>query len=105
MHHEMVRYRICEMNRLHLLWESTHERVDGGAGKTRDAHVQYTQVSELWYEPAHELPWTGAQIESVQAWMCAQELHNGAEQGQIVVMPDEHKAEGLEVGQQHVHVH
>ena len=34
----------------------------------------------------------------------AQELHNGAKQGQIVVMPDERKAEGLEVGQQHVHV-
>ena len=74
------------------------ERVDGGAGKTRDAHVQYTQTSELRYEPAHELPRTGAQIESAQAGTHAQELHDGAEEGQIVIMPDERKAKGLEVG-------
>ena len=103
-HHEMVQYRTREMNRLHLLRESAHERINGGAGKTRDAHAQYAQAGELRYEPAHELPRTGAQIESAQAWTRAQELHDGAEQGQIVVMPDECKAEGLEVGQQHVHV-
>ena len=103
-HHESVRHRTSEMNRLHLLRKSAHERVDGGAGKTRDAHAQYAQARELRYEPAHELPRTGAQIESAQARTRAQELHDGAEQGQIVVMPDERKAEGLKVGQQHVHV-
>ena len=69
------------MNRLHLLRKSAHERVDGGTGKTRDAHAQYAQARELRYERAHELPRTGAQIESAQARTRAQELHDGAEQG------------------------
>ena len=90
------------MNCLHLLRKSTHERVDGGTGKTRDAHAQYAQACELRYEPAHELPRTGAQVESAQSRTRAQELHDGAKEGQIVVMPDGRKAEGLEMRQQHV---
>ena len=87
-----------EMDRLHLLWESAHKRVDGGAGKTRDAHAQYAQSCELRYEPTNELPRTGTRIESARAGTRAQELHDGAEEGLIVIMPDERKAEGLEVG-------
>ena len=86
-----------EMNRLHLLRKSAHKRVDGGAGKTRDAHAQYAQSCELRYEPEHELPRTGTQIESARARTRAQELHDGAEEGQIVIMPDKRKGEGLEV--------
>ena len=76
-----------EMNRLHLLRESAHERVDGGAGKTRDAHAQYAQSCELRYEPANELPRTGTQIESARAGTRAQELHDGAEEGQMSSCP------------------
>ena len=75
-HHETVGCRTREMNCLHLL-----RKPDGGAGKTRDAHAQYAQASELRYEPAHELPRAGAQIKSAQATMRAQELHDGAKQG------------------------
>jgi hypothetical protein len=85
------------MNRLHFLRKSANERIDGGASKTRDAHAQYTQARKLWYEPTHELPRTGAQIESTQARTRAQKLYDGAEEGHIVIMPDERKAEGFEV--------
>jgi hypothetical protein len=54
------------MDRLHLLRKSANERVDRVVGKTCYAHAQYAQACELWYEPAHELPWTGSQIESAQ---------------------------------------
>jgi hypothetical protein len=85
------------MDRLHLLRKSANERIDGVVGKTRDAHAQYAQACELWYEPAHELPWTSSQIESAQARARAQELYDGVEEGQIVIMPDEGKTEGFKV--------
>jgi hypothetical protein len=85
------------MDRLHLLRKSANERIDGEVGKTCDAHAQYAQACELWYQPAHELPWTGSQIESAQARARAQKLYDGVEEGQIVIMPDERKSEGFKV--------
>ena len=85
------------MDRLHLLRKSANERIDRVVGKTRDAHTQYAQACELRYEPAHELPWTGPQVESTQARARAQKLYDGVEEGQIVIMPDERKTEGFEV--------
>jgi len=63
MRHGTVRYRTRKMNRLHLLWKSMNEHIDGVVGKTCDAHAQYAQACELWYKSVHELPWTSAQIE------------------------------------------
>jgi hypothetical protein len=48
------------MDRLHLLQESANKRIDVAVGKAYDAHAQYTQACELWYEPAHELPRAGS---------------------------------------------
>ena len=96
-HHETVRYRTRKMNCLHLLRKSTHEPVNEGTCKTRDAHAQYAQAYKLRYQLAHELPRAGAQIESTQSRVRPQEPHDGAEEGQIVVMPDERKPEGLEM--------
>lgn len=35
------------MNRLHLLWKSADERIDGEAGEARDAHAQHAQAGEF----------------------------------------------------------
>jgi hypothetical protein len=86
------------MNRLHLMRKPADERIDGGAVEARNAHAECAQASELGYEPAHELPRAGAQIESAQARTRAQELYDGAEEGKVVVVSDEHEAEGFEVG-------
>jgi hypothetical protein len=59
-HHKTVRYGTCDMDRLHLLQESANKRIDVAVGKAYDAHVQYMQACELWYEPAHELPRAGS---------------------------------------------
>lgn len=96
-YHETVRYGTRDMDRLHLLRKSANERIDGGVGKTCDAHAQCAQACELWYKPPHELPWTGSQIESAQARARAQELYDGVEESQIVIMSDERKTEGFEV--------
>ena len=80
-HHKTVGYRAREMNRLHLLRKSANERVDGETRKTCDADAQYAQAGKLRYEPTHELPRTGAQIESAQARTRAQKLYDGAEKG------------------------
>jgi hypothetical protein len=44
MHHDTVRYRTREMNRLHFLRKSANDRIDGGASKTRNVHAQYKQA-------------------------------------------------------------
>jgi hypothetical protein len=85
------------MDPLHLLRKSANERIDGVVGETCDAQAQYAQACELWYEPAHELPWAGSQIESAQARACTQKLYDGVEEGQIVIMPDERKTESFKV--------
>ena len=85
------------MDRLHLLRESANERIDGVVGKTCDTHAQYAQACELWYEPAHELPWTGSHIESSQARARAQKMYDGVEEGQIIIVPNERKTEGFKV--------
>ena len=69
------------MNGLHLLRKAANERIDGEASNTRDVHAQYAQAGKLWYEPTHELPRTGAQIESAQARTRAQKLYDSAEKG------------------------
>ena len=85
------------MHRLHLLRKSANERFDRMVGKTCDAHAQYSQARELWYEPTHELPRTGSQIESAQARARAQKLYDRVEESEIVIVPDERKPEGFEV--------
>jgi hypothetical protein len=85
------------MDRLHLLRKPANERIDGVVGETCNAHPQYAQACELWYEPAHELPWASSQIESAQARARAQKLYHRVEQGQIVIMPNERKTEGFKV--------
>jgi hypothetical protein len=72
-------------------------RIDGEAGKARDAHAHDVQAGELGQEPAHELPWAHAQIKSAQARTGAQELHDRAKEREVVVVPDECEAEGLKV--------
>jgi len=51
--------------------------------------------------PTHEFPRTVAEIDSAQAWTHAQKKRDGAEEGHVVASPDERKAEGHEVGQEH----
>ena len=86
------------MNRLHLMRKLADERIDGGAVEARNAHAECAQASELGYEPAHELPRAGAQIEAAQARTRAQKVYDGAEEGKVVVVSDEYEAEGFEVG-------
>jgi hypothetical protein len=85
------------MDRLHLRRKPTNERIDGVVGETCDAHAQYAQARELGYEPAHKLPWAGSQIKSTQTRARAQELYDGVEEGQIVIVPDECKTKSFEV--------
>ena len=85
------------MDRLHLLRKPANERLNGVVGKTCDAHAEYAQACKLRYEPVHEFPWTGSQIESAQARARAQKLYDGVEEGQIVIMPDKRKTERFKV--------
>ena len=90
------------MYRLHLVRQPANECINGEAGETRDAHAHGAQAGEFGQEPAHEFPRAHAQIESAEARTGAQELHDCTEEGEVIVVPDECEAEGLEVRQEHV---
>jgi len=90
------------MDRLHLVRKSVDERIDGGAVEVRDAHAQDAQAREFGYESAEELPRAAAQIEPAQARTRAQELYDGDEEGEVVVVSNEREAECLEVGKERV---
>jgi len=101
-HHGTIGHGTREMNRLHLVRKFADERIDGGAVEVRDAHAQDAQAREFGDESAHKLPRAATQIEPAQARTGAQELHDGDEEGQVVVVSDEREAECFEVGKERV---
>lgn len=90
------------MNRLHLVWEFPDERIDGGAVEVRDAHAQDAQAREFRYESAHKVPRAATQIKPAQARTRTQELYDGDEEREVVVVSHEGEAERFEVGKERV---
>lgn len=103
-HHRTVGYGTCEINRLHwhLVRNGAYERIDGDAVEARNTHVECAQVSELGYEPAHKLSGSqGRCPDRVQVGASEEERAENLQwlgDVKVVVVSDEYKAEGLEVG-------
>ena len=91
------------MERDDLARDGREQLLERALVQVRYSRPQHSQRSQVLQHPVHKIPRAASQVEPPELRPLAQELRDGLEEADVVVVADHDEAELLEVGQERVH--